>query len=191
MASQTKQMAKQLQSAIALFTKAQAKLQKSGLSLSSDCTQALSEAQTAVSALQAATSEQQADTNDIGDTMQALGQCRMQATQLVQAPVIMKTLTRAHDKLLKKNMLSDSDKEDWDTLVQEYATLKGGTFDDGDVFSFFDDARSMAQSFGMNTNSIPHVEQPKNQDQGGFGNVGAGVAGALKGIGSFFQNLTH
>lgn len=191
MAGQIKQMTKQLQNAITLFTKAQAKLQKSGLSLSSDCTQALADAQTSLSALQSGATEQ-VDPNTLGDAMMSLQQCRVQASQLTQAPVVMKTLTRAHDKLLKKNLLYDTDKQDWDILLADYATIKSGSFDDSDVFSFFDDARTIAENYGINSSSIPQARQPQNNEQNGANNnMGAAVSDALKNIGGFLGGLVR
>lgn len=213
MLKQLKSMVKPLQANVAAVTKTRNTLQKSGLALSSDCQEALSNAGTIVSAIQSGniSGDSSPDQGDVADAMESLGECRMMAQRLTQAPTIMKTLQRNIDRRKKKGEDLSDVEESWSTLQSDYNTLKSGNFSNDDVDTFFEDAQDVGSSLGFNSASFfnggvsPQAGggfqkngiqgggqgQPQGPQNSNFpaGNIGAGIVGAVQDIGGFFGKL--
>src|SRR3989344_5316005 len=91
--AQLKRMGKQVQNLLKTVTKIQTKLQKAGMSFSSDCQSATSDASTLVSAISGGSTDY--DESDVREAMQNLGQCHMLGQQTLQVPTIYKTMSKA------------------------------------------------------------------------------------------------
>ena len=179
-----KRSAKQLQVILKTVTKLQAKLQKTGISFSSECQTSLSDAYTVASAISNGSTDY--DQNDIAESMQNVNQCQMMAQQLLQTPTIYKTLSKAVIKFKKKNPDQNIDDE-WNTVDKDYSALKDGSFSQDDLYTFFDDARTLAEDIGINTSQFDNMPQgPQNQSNSGMMQQGASV---IKSVGLFFSNL--
>ncbi len=179
-----KRAGKQLALALKSVAKIQAKLKKSGFNLSADCQTVISDAGTLVNAITNGSSE--IDQNDIGDTMQNLGECQMLGQQLSSVPTIYKTLSKAVLRFKKKNPDQNID-DAWNTVDKEFMTLKGGDFSQDDVFSFFDDAFSLAEDIGIDTRQFGPMPQGERSNQ--QGNLGASIMGGIKSFNSFFNKI--
>ena len=184
-----KRMGKQLNTVLKAISKIQTKLKKSGISLSLDCQTTISDATTMVSLISAGSTD--VDQSDIGETMQSIGHCQMMGKQLTSVPMIYKTLSKSVLKFKKKYPEENID-DMWNAVDKDFLILKSGEFEEDDIFSFFDNAQTLAEDIGIDTRQFGPMPQGSPRQDNGGGMMQQGInqgASAIKSIGSFFGNI--
>jgi|GEM_PF-6990684 len=191
MINQAKASGKQIQNTLASIAKLQVRLQKSGLSVSTDCLQTMSDSADTASSL--AAGETDFDPQDISDTIQSIEACRAEASNLIQTPTLYKAIERAVAKFKKKNPDQDIT-ADVNAFENDYATLKTSSFGDDQIISFFQDAQDLSDTVGLKipTNLMPsdqQIQNMQNNQSQSNSNQGAVVQKAVQNISNFFKRL--
>ena len=145
---QTKRMAAMFTRTIKQLQAAQKKLQKSGVALSTECTDGIAAANQLISSLRSASDIEAVEElfDSAADTQETLMSCRRQAEQMTQAPTIFKAMQRMIDRLKKAKVDVTELQSAYNSEIQSaYSALKSGASDE-DIEAFFDAAESFREA---------------------------------------------